>query len=83
MVYRCEGHLNSDLLVKVLKHDIVKVFCIVDCNVARDAIAADDVLSEELFDSCRAYICDQLRFDPLCEVFHNHHNGGVISLCWC
>jgi hypothetical protein len=69
--------------MKVLEHCIVKVFCIIDCNVARDTITADDVLLEIFFDSCGAYVCDWLRLNPLCEVLYDHNNEGVISLCWC
>jgi hypothetical protein len=83
MVYKCEGHLRSYLLTRVLEHCIVKVFCIVNYNVAREVIAADDILPEKLFHSCGAYICYQLRLSPLCEVLHSHNNEGVIFLCWC
>jgi hypothetical protein len=38
LIYRCKGRLHSDFLMKVLEHCIVKVFCIIDCNVARDTI---------------------------------------------
>jgi hypothetical protein len=81
MVYRCEGHLHSDLVTKVIEQGIVKVFCIIDGNVAQDAITTDDVLSEKLFDSYRAYICDRLHLNPLCEVLRSHNGEGVISLC--
>jgi hypothetical protein len=83
MIYRCEGHLRSDLLIKVLEHCIIKVFYIIDCNVAQDTITTDDVLPEKLLYSCKAYVCDRLCLDPLCEVLHGHNSEGVISLCRC
>jgi hypothetical protein len=77
MLYGCEGHLHFDLLTKVLEH------CIVDYNLAWDAVVTDDVLPEKLFDSCGAYVCDRPRLNPLCEVLRSHNSEGVISLYWC
>jgi hypothetical protein len=74
MIYGCKDHLRSDLLTKVLEH------CIVDCDVAQNAIVSDGVLLEKLFDCCRAYICDRIHLDQLCEVLHDHNSEGVVSL---
>jgi hypothetical protein len=82
MIYRWECHLRSDLLTKILKHCIVKVLCIVDCNVPGNTIAANDILPEELFDGCGAYVCDRLSLNPLYEVFDCHNGEGIIALCW-
>jgi hypothetical protein len=72
MVYGCEGNLCSDLVIEILEHCIVKILGIVDYDVPGNAIATDDILLEELFDVCRAYVCDEFCL-----------NGeGVIALCW-
>jgi hypothetical protein len=42
VIYRHERDLRSDLLAKILEHCTIKVFCVVDCNVSRDTVAADD-----------------------------------------
>jgi hypothetical protein len=48
------------LLTEILEHYIVEVFHVVDRDVARDAIKANDILLEKLFDGRKAYICDQI-----------------------
>jgi hypothetical protein len=82
MVYICECYLCFNLLTKVLEHCIVKVFYNADYNVAGNIVTTNDILPEELFDGCGAYVCDRLRLNPLCEVLHRHNSEGVISLCW-
>jgi hypothetical protein len=81
VIYRCEGNLRSNLLVEILEHWTVKIFGIVNCDVSRDAIARDDILPKEVFDGCRAYVCNRFPFNPLCEIFDGHHREGVVALC--
>jgi hypothetical protein len=50
LVHRCKCNLRSNLVVEVHEHCIVKIFCVVDSDVPWYTIAADDVLSKELFD---------------------------------
>jgi hypothetical protein len=38
------------MLAEVLEHCIVKVFYVVNYDVSRDTVAADDILPEEFFD---------------------------------
>jgi hypothetical protein len=83
VVYRCECDLRFDLLTEILEHCTIKVLCVIDRNVVGNAIVTDDILLEELFDCCRAYICDRLRLNPLCEVLDCHHDERVIALHWC
>jgi hypothetical protein len=82
MLYICECYLRFNLLRKVLEHCIVKVFCIADCNVVGNIVTTNDILREELFYCCGAYVCDRLHLKPLCEVPHGHNSEGVIPLCW-
>jgi hypothetical protein len=82
VVYGCEGNLRSDLLTKILEHCAIKILCVVDCDLTGNTIATDDILPKELFDGCRAYICDRLRLNPLREVLDCHNDEGVIALCW-
>jgi hypothetical protein len=81
MLHECECYLHSDLLTKVFEHCVVKVIYIVDYDVAGDAVMANDILSEKLFDGCRAYIYDRLRLNPLREVFHFRNDKCVIPPC--
>jgi hypothetical protein len=83
VIYRCECDLHFNLLVEILEHCTGEVLCIVHCDVSGNAVVIDDILSEELFDYCGAYICDGLRLDLLCEVLDCHHSKGVIALHWC
>ena len=39
--------------------------------------AADDVLPEELLDSCRGYLYSCLRFDPFRKILDRHHRVRV------
>jgi hypothetical protein len=82
MVYKCECHLCSNLLTKVLEHCVVNAFCIVYYDVAGDVVMTNAILPEKLLDGCGANIRDKLRLNPLCEVFHCHNGEGVIPLSW-
>jgi hypothetical protein len=82
VVYKLKCDLRSHLLTKVLEHYTIKVLCIVDCDVPRNTIAANDILPEELFDGCGAYVCEMLCLNSLHEVFDCHNSEGVIALCW-
>jgi hypothetical protein len=82
VVYICECDLRSDPLTEILEHYTVEVLCVVDHNVTGNTVATDDILLEELFDCCRAYVYDRLCFNPLREVHDCHNNEGVIALCW-
>jgi hypothetical protein len=70
------------LLAKILQHVIIEILGVVNCHVSRDAIVADDVLLEELFDGCGAYISDGLCLNPLREVFDCHNSEGIVAMCW-
>jgi hypothetical protein len=70
------------MLPKILEHFIVKVLCVVDCNVSGDTIAANDILPKEFFDCCKAYIGERLCLYPLCELFNYHNGEGVVVLHW-
>jgi hypothetical protein len=59
MVYRCEGGLHSDWMKEILKHCAIKIIGIVICDVPENTIVTDDILLEELFDGCGAYVCDR------------------------
>jgi hypothetical protein len=82
VVYRCECNLHSDLVVEILEHIIVKLFCVVDYDVLWDTVMTDDVLTEEFLDACRAYVCNRLRLNLFCEVFHCYDDEGVVALSW-
>jgi hypothetical protein len=81
VVYGCKCDLCSDLLTEILEHCIVEVIRVVGRNVSGNAVATDDILPEEHFDRSRAYVCDRLCLDPLCEVLDCHYGEGVIALC--
>jgi hypothetical protein len=82
MVYRCEGNLHFHLMIEIFEHHTIKILGIVDYDVSGNVIAADDILPEELFDGCRAYVCDRFCLNPLHEVFDCHNSEGIIALCW-
>jgi hypothetical protein len=82
VIHRRECDLRFNLLVEILEHCIVKILCVVDCDVSGHAIAADDVLPEEFFDCCGAYISERLHLYPLHEIFDCHLSEGVIVLRW-
>jgi hypothetical protein len=82
VIYGCEGDLHSDLLAEILEDCTIKVPFVVDCDVVRDTITTNDILPEELFDVCGAYVCDRLHLNPLREIFDCHDGEGVIALCW-
>jgi hypothetical protein len=82
VVHRCECNLHSNLLTKILEHCTVKILCAVDRNLSGNTIVIDDILLEELFDCCGAYICERLCLDPLREVFDCNNDEGVIALRW-
>jgi hypothetical protein len=80
VIHRCEGNLCSDMLAKVFEHCAVKELYVVDGDMSGDAIAADDVLPEDFFYCCRAYIVERLRSDPLHEIFDRHDGERVVAL---
>jgi hypothetical protein len=82
MIYRCEDDLHFDLVTEILEHCIIKILVVVDCDVSRDAITKDDILPKEFSDGCEAYVCDGLRFNPLCEILNGHDGEGVVATCW-
>jgi hypothetical protein len=82
MVHGREGDLHPDLMIEMLEHATVKIFGIVDCDLLWDSIATDDVLLEEFLNGCGGYVGDELRLNPLSEVFYYHYGEGVVSLCW-
>jgi hypothetical protein len=82
MLYRCEGNLCANLVVKIIEHVTVKVFGVVNCDLLQDYIAIDNILPEKLFDGCGGYVGDGLGLNPFCEVFHCHDGKGIISLRW-
>jgi hypothetical protein len=65
MVYICHDNLRSDLMAEILEHCIIKILCVINYEVLRDTIAADDILPDEFFDGCRDYVCDGLCLNPL------------------
>jgi hypothetical protein len=82
VVYGCEGDLCSDLMAKILEQYAVEILGIINCDVLGNTITTDDILLEELFDSCGAYVCDRFCLNPLHEVLDCHDSEGVIVLCW-
>jgi hypothetical protein len=79
MIYQHECDLHSNLLTKIFEHCVVKVFCIVDHDVAKGTIQADDVLLENFSYRHEGYIREGLHLYPFCEVFNNHDGDGVIA----
>jgi hypothetical protein len=73
VIHQRECDLCSNLLVEILEHCVVEVFCVVDYNASRDTIAVDDILPEEFFYCCRAYIGERLHLYPLHEIFDCHN----------
>jgi hypothetical protein len=45
-----------DLLIEILEQCTVKILSVVDRNASWNTIAINDIVPEELFDYCRAYI---------------------------
>jgi hypothetical protein len=83
IVHGCEGNLRFNLVVEILEHVIVEILGVVDYNVLRDAIAADDILREEIFNGYRAYVSDGLRLNQFRELFDCHNSEGIVAMCWC
>jgi hypothetical protein len=69
-------------MTEIVEHRAVKILGVMDCDVSGNAIAIDNIFSEELFDGCGADVCDRLNLNPLCEVLDCHNGDGVITLCW-
>jgi hypothetical protein len=68
MIYRSKGDRRSNLVAEILEHCIIKKLGIIDFDVLWDAIAVDDILTEEFSDGCGAYVYDRLHLNPFCEV---------------
>jgi hypothetical protein len=60
-----------------------QILGIIDYNLLRNPVAADDVLPEKILDGCGAYISHGLRFNPLGKVLDRDDGEGVIALCRC
>jgi hypothetical protein len=43
------GNLRPYLIAEYLEHDVVELFCVVDCDCSWDVKAVDDVLLENFF----------------------------------
>jgi hypothetical protein len=56
IVYGSEGDLHSDFKTEIQEHYAIKILGIVDCDVSGNAVATEDILAEELFDGCGAYV---------------------------
>jgi hypothetical protein len=80
VIYRRERDCHPNLLAKILEHCTIEVLCVVDCNVSGDAVTVDNVLPEEFFDCCRAYIGERLLLYPLHEIFDPCNSEGVVAL---
>jgi hypothetical protein len=75
-----EGCLHPNLMAEILKHVIVKLLGIVDCDHSRNPKAVDDVLLEKLLNGCGAYAGDQLQLIPLYKILDCYDGEGVIAL---
>jgi hypothetical protein len=71
------------LLTEILKHYAIKVLGIINCNLLRNPIAADDVLPEKFLDGCGAYNSHGLHFNPFGKVLDRDNGEGVIAFCGC
>jgi hypothetical protein len=80
MVDRSEGDLRSNLMTEILEQVVIEFLGTINGDFLRDTIAADYVLLEKILDGCKAYVCDRLRLDPLCEIFNCDNNNGVVAL---
>jgi hypothetical protein len=69
-------------MAEILKHIIVKLFGIVDCDFSQDIEMADDVLVEKLL-NCRGFdIGNWFRLNPLDKILDCYDGDGVIALRW-
>jgi hypothetical protein len=80
MVDRSEGDLRSNLMTEILEQVVIEFLGTINGDFLRDTIAADYVLLEKILDGCKAYVCDRLHLDPLCEIFNCDNNKGVVAL---
>jgi hypothetical protein len=80
MVDGSEGNLCSNLMTEILEQIVVELLGIVNGDFLSDTVAANDVLLEKFLDGCRAYVCDRLRLDSLCEIFNCDNGEGVVAL---
>jgi hypothetical protein len=69
-------------MAEILEHCTVKILGIIECDVLGNLVATDDILRKELFEGCRAYVCDGSPLNPFFEVFDYHNSEGVIARCW-
>jgi hypothetical protein len=76
MIYRREWDFHSNPLAEIFEHCTVEVLCVVDRDVARDAISVDDILPEKYSNWYGGYIRELLRLYPFREVF-DCHDGEV------
>jgi hypothetical protein len=70
-------------VTEILEHATVKVLGVVDCDLLRKSIAANNVLPEKFMYGCRGHIGDRIHLDPLGEIFYRYYVESVIFLCWC
>jgi hypothetical protein len=82
VVHKGECYLHPNLMIKILKHVIIKLIGIVDGDFSWNTEVADDVLPEKILDGHRAYVGDRLRLNPLCEILDCYNGEGVIALSW-
>jgi hypothetical protein len=80
MVDRSEGDLRSNLMTEILEQVVIEFLGTINGDFLRDTIAANYVLLEKILDGCKAYVCDRLRLDPLCEIFNCDNDKGVVAL---
>jgi hypothetical protein len=68
-------------VIEILEHATVKVLGVVDCDLLRKSIAANNVLPEKFMYGCRGHIGDRIHLDPLDEIFYRYYVESVIFLC--
>jgi hypothetical protein len=53
------------MVVEILEHATIKILGVVNCDLLRNSVMANDVMLEIFLYGCRGYIGDRLRLDPL------------------
>jgi hypothetical protein len=79
----CEGDLSPNLVTEILEHCAVEVLGVIDYNLLRNPVAADDDLLEMFLDGCGTYISYDLCLNPHGKVLDCNDGEGVIGLCRC
>jgi hypothetical protein len=70
------------LMTEILEHATIKVLSVVNYDLLWNSIVTNDILLEEFLDGSRGYVGDELRFDPIGEIFYCYNGESVVSLCW-